>query len=183
LDKIIYEKIKTHGKGARTMEIKIGVVADTHIPRKAIELPKILLEKLQGVDMIIHAGDLVDFKVIHQLEQIAPVEVVAGNVDPARVRDRLPRKKLISVGEYSLGIVHGDGTHGTTIQRARQAFAGQKPDCIIFGHSHIPAKEWLDGVLMLNPGSPTDWRGQLMPSFGMLTLGETLTSDIIYFDA
>jgi len=162
--------------------VKIGVLADTHIPRRAKEVPRFVIEKLQGAALIIHAGDLTDMRVIDQLAKVAPVEAVAGNIDSEDVREKLPRQRLITVGGYSIGVVHGDGTSGTTIQRARRAFGDKGPDCIVFGHSHIPLIQYLDGVLMVNPGSPTDPRRQQMPSFAIITVGDKIDAEIIYFD-
>lgn len=162
--------------------MKIGVLADTHIPRRAKEVPRFVMEKLQGAALIIHAGDLTDMKVIDQLAKVAPVEAVAGNNDSEDVREKLPRQRLIMAGGYSIGVVHGDGTSGTAIQRARQAFGDEEPDCIVFGHSHIPLIQYVDGVLMVNPGSPTDQRRQPMPSFAIITLGVRIDAEIIYFE-
>lgn len=163
--------------------MQIGVISDTHIPRRAVIVPDVVKQKFKEVDLIIHAGDLVDLKVIKELEEIAPVEAVYGNIDPVQVRDRLPRKRLISLGNFTIGIFHGDGVSGNTLKRAREAFSGYKTDCIVFGHSHIPLTERIDGILMFNPGSPTDRRKQPYHSFGLLTLtGESIDGRIFYFD-
>lgn len=164
------------------MEMQIGVIADTHIPRRAVMIPNVVKEKFNGVNLIIHAGDLVDLKVIKELEEIAPVEAVYGNIDPVNVRDRLPRKRIVNMGGFNIGIYHGDGVSGNTLNRAQKAFSGHKTDCIVFGHSHIPVSEWIDGILMFNPGSPTDRRRQPYHSFGILTLTqETIDGRLYYF--
>lgn len=164
------------------MITRVGVISDTHIPKRAAVVPPVVLEALAGVELIIHAGDLVDLQVLEQLEKIAPVKAVAGNIDLPQVKATLPKSQLINFGGYTVGVVHGDGTSGTTIKRARKAFSEQRVDCIIFGHSHKPVIEYLDGVLMVNPGSPTDPRKEPLPSFAILTLGEKLEAKIYYFD-
>ena len=89
--------------------MKIGVVSDTHIPSRARTLPKALVEGLFGVDLIIHAGDLLKDYVLYELEEIAPVEAVAGNNDDYYMQSMLPHKKVINAGRFRIGITHGSG--------------------------------------------------------------------------
>src|SRR5512143_2874966 len=89
--------------------MRIGCVSDTHIPGGLGKLPKALYEGLKGVDLILHAGDIVSLDVIEDLGHIAPVEAVAGNMDPWGVADKLPVKKVISAGRFRIGLVHGGG--------------------------------------------------------------------------
>lgn len=72
--------------------MKIGVLADTHIPKKAKELPEIIIEAFRDADHIIHAGDILNLNVIGQLEQLAPVTAAAGNIDPPELRELLGEK-------------------------------------------------------------------------------------------
>ncbi len=165
------------------MPYRVGVISDTHIPRRAKYIPDIVCKKLNGVDLIIHAGDLIDLQVIEELSKIAPVEAVYGNVDLASVRERLPQKRVLSIEGVLIGVVHGDGAGGTTIKRAAKAFIDEKTDCIVYGHSHIPFAERINGILMFNPGSPTDRRKQLYPSFGILSISKALIDgELFYFD-
>lgn len=156
----------------------IGVVSDTHMPSRARELPAALVERFRTVDLILHAGDLTTMAVLDALRDIAPVEAVSGNVDGSEVRIALPANRVIQAGQFRIGLVHGDGTAFSTIERARRAFTGV--DCIVFGHSHSPTVEQLRGVLMVNPGSPTDPRRQPRPSFALITAGESLGAEIVY---
>lgn len=163
--------------------MKIGVVSDTHIPRRAKHLPGALLKGLEGVDAIIHAGDLNSDSVLYELEELAPLTAVAGNTDDAYLQALLGKSKKMEINGCFIGITHGDGEGGTTFERAKRAFAGQKVDCIVFGHSHIPVLMQEDGVLYLNPGSPTDKRRQERYSYGMLFVRDTGISGLIeYFD-
>ncbi|WP_273484694.1 metallophosphoesterase family protein [Desulforamulus ruminis] len=157
----------------------IGVVADTHMPRKGKELPKMLLQGLEKVDMIIHAGDLTELWVLDQLSEIATVSAVAGNIDPPAVVEALGYKKVLEVEGRKIGVFHGHGNTGKTVERAFNAFSDA--DCIVFGHSHIPYCQRHQNILMFNPGSPTDKRRQPMYSYGLLMVGETVQGELIYF--
>ncbi|MFC4769289.1 metallophosphoesterase family protein [Effusibacillus consociatus] len=166
--------------------ITIGVLSDTHLPKKGTDLPEIVLERLKGVDAIIHAGDLTAPFVMETLEQLAPVTAVAGNVDPPELASLLGWQKRIEIEGYRIGITHGHlGKGKSTPERAWNAFkGGRQPvpvDLIIFGHSHIPHEEWRDGVLLLNPGSPTDKRRQPHFSFCLLHIGEKIHVEWVLF--
>lgn len=130
----------------------IGVLPDTHMPRRGKELPLPLLHGLKKVDMIIHPGDLTELWILDSLSQIAPVIAVAGNIDPPEVAETLGYKKKFEVLGYKIGVFHGHGSAGKTVDRVYKAFFDV--DCIVFGHSHIPYCQNHGNVLMFNPGSP-----------------------------
>jgi putative phosphoesterase len=157
--------------------MRIGVVSDTHMPSRAREIPAALADQLRAVDLILHAGDLTTMAALESLRSIAPVEAVSGNVDEAAVRQVLPKTRTIQAGRFRIGLVHGDGP-STTIDNARRAFSDV--DCIVFGHSHTPTVETHRGILMVNPGSPTDPRREPRPSFAIITADETLEAKIFY---
>ena len=132
------------GMGAR-----IGVISDTHG-----YLDPQVLEEFAGVDHIIHAGDIMDASTLEALGKIAPVTAVAGNMDDGKL-GKLPREVTGKVGgirfvvghkykrlmkRLTLGKIDGLGKHDT-------------PDLVVCGHDHLPAVEWVDGTLFLNPGS------------------------------
>ena len=162
--------------------IKVGVLSDTHIPRRGKEIPKAVWDGLQGVDLIIHCGDIAAGYVLDELREIAPVEAVYGNMDPADLKQQLPKTQVVKVGDYTVGIVHGDG-RWKTIDNAFNAFPFTRLDCIVFGHSHIPVITEREGILMFNPGSPTDKRTQEQFSFGLLHVGKELSAEIVYFSS
>lgn len=163
--------------------MKIGVLSDSHIPLRGKALPKFIWEAFSDVDLIFHAGDIMEERVLIDLEAIAPVESVKGNMDLEGLysKFKLSKKKVINVGKKKIGLVHGDGSSGTTLQRARKAFAQDQVDCIVFGHSHQPFNEVIDGVLMFNPGSCTDPRREPRPSCGILHVGDVIRGEILYF--
>ena len=162
--------------------MKIGVVSDTHIPSRAKALPAALMEGLRGVDLIIHAGDLLKDYVLYELEEIAPVEAVAGNNDDEYIRSKLPDKKIIKAGKFRIGITHGYGRGSNTLYAALAAFSRDNVDCVVFGHSHVPFNETVNGILCVNPGSPTDKRWQEYYSYGIITVGDSnISAEIKYF--
>lgn len=163
---------------------RIAVVSDTHIPARAHTLPPRLLELLQGAELILHAGDLVDESVLDELRALAPVEAVAGNMDPYSLHRSLGRRKLVRIGAVTVGLVHGDGARSNTFTRALETFSGvkQQPQAIVFGHSHKPLCCRHEGILMFNPGSATDPRRSPQPSCGFLSIeGGNIDGEIIYF--
>lgn len=164
--------------------MKIIVISDTHISSAARELPSALLKELPGADLILHAGDWTDWSVYEKLSAFAPVEGVAGNNDGPDIVQRLGYERIVEADGKRIGIVHGDGFRGTTEDRAIAAFAGRQVDCIIYGHSHIPVVRTINGVLVLNPGSPTDKRRQVQYSFAVLNLnnGTFEAKHIFYSD-
>lgn len=161
--------------------VKALVLADTHMPSRARAFPAPVVAALGEADLILHAGDLATLAILKELELYAPVHAVWGNVDDPEVRMRLPRRTIVPVGKFRVGLIHGDGGARSTIERAALAFAFEDVDCIVFGHSHQPVNTRREGVLFLNPGSPTDRRRQPKYSFAWLRAGDTLEAEIVYF--
>jgi putative phosphoesterase len=151
---------------------RIGVVSDTHFPRFGRALPSALERGLRDarVARILHCGDLTDLLAVPLFEAIAPFDAVAGNNDGAEIAARFGRKKIVRVEDVRIGMVHGDGKRGTTLRRALDAFAGVDLDVILFGHSHRPYVGRQGGILVANPGSPTDKRTNPAYSYAMLTV-------------
>jgi len=160
----------------------IAVLSDTHVPYRAKKLPDVLLSGLKKVDLIIHAGDWQTLEVYETLRQFAPVEGVAGNTDGPEVVRRWGWKRIINVGAYKIGVVHGHGgDRSKTAERAYLTFADEGVDLIIFGHTHVPFLEKRKGVLLFNPGSPTDKRRMTHYSYGLIHLSNGLEAKHIYF--
>jgi len=136
--------------------MKIGVVSDTHIPVSCCELPSQLLDALRGVDLILHAGDLVDLCVVDALEKISKVEAVYGNMDPENVSSKLRNKIILDIEDRRIGLMHGRGRPDGLVDVLKAEFLKDKVDIIVFGHSHAPFNKYIDGILFFNPGSATD---------------------------
>jgi putative phosphoesterase len=151
---------------------RLGVLSDTHIPVVAPSLPDELLGLLEreGVSLILHAGDLVVPEVIDQLLEAAPVKAVAGNMDVPVLQESLPSKDTILVEDVRIGLIHGWGPSRGLSLRVWGAFSGDEVDCVVFGHSHLPHNEELKGVLLFNPGTPTDSRFSPQKSLGILEI-------------
>ncbi len=144
---------------------RIGVISDTHIPQFK-RLPEAIWQHFAGAELIIHAGDLSVLSVLNELETIAPVVAVQGNVEREEVVLRLPIKREIVVGHCRIGVVHILGDAHNRVKVARQEFPEAR--VVVFGHSHIPWNEDRDGQLLFNPGSATDRRSQPRCSIGLL---------------
>jgi hypothetical protein len=161
---------------------KIGVISDTHIPARASFLPSAVLKEFRDVQLILHAGDLVTADVIRELAGIAPLEAVAGNMDPHGMHESLGRLKLIRIGPVSVGLLHGDQvgrriSFGKIIKR----FGSVQPRAIVFGHLHEPLNRLENGTLFFNPGSPVDPRRGHGPSIGKLYINRgSVSGEIIY---
>ncbi len=162
----------------------VGVVSDTHRSASVSALPQRLLDHLQRVDLILHAGDICHPVVLEALGRIAPVEAVRGNMDGVLIARRLPERRLVRVGQWLIGLVHGSGAPDEVPTVAWEAFfssqeALERPDALVFGHSHRPLCMSRQGVLLLNPGSPTRPADD-GPSCALLHCGERLTGEIVY---
>lgn len=161
--------------------MRIGVISDTHIRSSARLLPNIVFEAFKDVDMILHAGDILIEEVLIELGTIAPVYVVAGNNDSYEMLDKYGTRKIITVKGKRIGLTHGT-SGGRTYMNAYVEFYGDNVDCVVYGHSHKPHNEVIDGILFFNPGSPTSRRFEPRYSLGILTVDRDITGEIIYFD-
>lgn len=142
------------------------VLADTHIPRRARALPQALIPHLEEADVILHAGDLMDPALLDELSGYAPVLAVRGNVDPPEIE--LPEILEFDLGGVAVAMVHDSGRKEGRRRRLRKRFPRAR--VAVFGHSHIPWLEDEEGLLLLNPGSPTDRRRQPEHTFARLWL-------------
>jgi len=152
--------------------MKIVVVSDTHMPRMAKTLPERLRRELKGADAIIHAGDWTKMSVYEQLAAYAPVHGVIGNNDGEELASRFANRLLLELGGFRFGVVHGHGAakRSSTEANAIEAFHGTPIDVLVYGHSHIPVLKRSGGLLVFNPGSPTDKRRQSLYSFGVFAI-------------
>lgn len=150
--------------------MKIGVISDTHIPDKSERIPQEILNAFKHVDMVVHGGDMVDLKVIDELNSVcARVVAVVGNMDHGEIKIKYPAKEFLNVEGFKIGIMHGWGAVLTLTEVLKDAFKADKPDVIIFGHSHKPMNEKIDGILFFNPGSATDASAQYC-SYGIIEI-------------
>lgn len=159
--------------------MRIGVISDTHIPVTADKLSAGLLDALRGCDLILHAGDLMDLSVIEQLKKVSKVEAVRGNMDQPDAQPALANKKTLNIAGKKICLMHGYGNPKKLTEVLKKEFSEQKPDIIVFGHSHAPMNQYIDGVLFFNPGSPTDTVFAPYRSYGIIEIdGKDITARI-----
>ncbi|MCX5703026.1 MAG: metallophosphoesterase, partial [Candidatus Omnitrophica bacterium] len=137
--------------------MRIGVISDTHIPDRAKEIPQKILAEFKNVDMIVHAGDFAQLSVLNKLKSVCEnIKAVRGNMDPDEIKRELPEKEVFKVGPFKVALMHGYGAPNNLIELLTSVFKDEKPDVIIFGHSHSALNEKRNGILFFNPGSATD---------------------------
>lgn len=132
----------------------IGVLSDTHIPERADEIPEPVFQTFNGVDMILHAGDLVSLEVMEQLEEIAPTHCVQGNMDRYYGLD-IPKRDIITADGIKLGLDHGEVYPRGDTQQLKYIALEMGVEVLITGHTHWAFIKKVDGILLLNPGTPT----------------------------
>jgi hypothetical protein len=147
----------------------IYVISDTHIPKRASRIPPEFIERVKDDDLIIHAGDFTELKVYLELERVATLYAVCGNMDCPQIKEVLPSKKIFELSEFRIGLIHGFGTTLDLIQRIRGEFR-EKLDLIIFGHTHSPCNLKNGGTLFFNPGSLSGNVSPARASHGILHL-------------
>ena len=131
----------------------IGLISDTHIPDRAKEIPQKVIDAFKDVDLILHAGDLTSMEVIEELEKIAPVMAIQGNMDRVNGID-LPKARVIKAEDLRIGLVHGEVYPRADTQQLLYLARQLDADILVSGHSHQPKIEQSEGLLLLNPGSP-----------------------------
>lgn len=155
----------------KATEIVVGVISDTH----GLLRPE-ALEALAEVDHIIHAGDIGDDSVIRELESIAPVTAVRGNVDKGGWANAWPETELFQLGGRYIYLLHN-------LDELDIDPVAAGVDVVISGHSHKPHQFHRDGVLYLNPGSIGPRRFSLPIAMARLTLGDAdLRVECMIFD-
>lgn len=147
--------------------MKLLIMADTHVPKRARDLPARLWDEVDAADVVVHAGDWVDVSLYRELKSRAARLVGCwGNNDGADLRSQLPEVAHVTLAGLRFTVVHETGPSKGREQRMSAAYPDT--DVLVFGHSHIPWDTVTDtGLRLLNPGSPTDRRRQ--PSCTFMT--------------
>jgi putative phosphoesterase len=151
--------------------VKIGVISDTHLTSVDSRFAQMIRRHFGDVDAVIHAGDMVEESVFEFLSEWRLLAVL-GNMDRGALTEMLPRRRVERLGGKRIGITHGWGSPEGLAGRVREEFLADSVDCVVFGHSHAPHLSNEDGVLLLNPGSPTDKRWAKTNTIGFLTITE-----------
>ncbi len=144
----------------------LGIIADTHMPKRWPQLPPVVLDLFRGVDLVLHAGDVGKLWVLDRLSAAAPVVAVHGNDETDEAQRELPYQQLLTLGGHRLLLCHGhlpdreaemtsrvgDDWRPKLAQRAAQAHrAGAS--IMVFGHLHVPFITQFEGVWLINPGA------------------------------
>jgi uncharacterized protein len=149
--------------------VNVLVLADTHIPDHARALPAALEPHLRWAELILHAGDATSVEVLDELEAYAPLHAVVGNCDGRDVCARgVPEQLQIAISGVMVAMVHDAGQRPGREARMRRRFP--KAQVVVFAHSHQPVNDLSQGVLFLNPGSPTWKRRATEPTVARLTI-------------
>ena len=145
--------------------MRLLLLADTHVPRRARDLPAQVWAEVDHADVVVHAGDWVDVALLDAIEHRASRLVgVYGNNDGPPLRGRLPEVADVDLDGLRLTVVHETGGRERRESRCAQRFPDS--DVLVFGHSHIPWDTTADtGLRLLNPGSPTDRRRQPVATY------------------
>ncbi len=140
--------------------MRLLLIADTHVPRRAPDLPAQVWDEVARADAVVHAGDWVSVELLDELEARAARLVACwGNNDGPALRARLPERADATLGGLRLTVVHETGAAAG--REARMSRLYPDSDVLVFGHSHIPWDTTTEsGLRLLNPGSPTDRRRQ-----------------------
>jgi putative phosphoesterase len=144
--------------------MRLGVISDTHGLLRVEAL-----EVFEGVDHILHGGDVGTWDVVVALQALAPVTAVYGNTDGTELRSRLPQVAEIDLDGFRILVTHGDQLGSPTPDKLHEAFPDA--DIILYGHTHKPLIELVDKtVTVMNPGGAGAPRFGLLPSVGILEL-------------
>ncbi len=140
--------------------MRLLLMADTHVPKRARDLPAELWAAVDEADVVFHAGDWVDVSLLDALEERSRrLVAVYGNNDFGQLRTRLPEVARVEVAGVRFAVVHETGSSAGRERRCAQLY--DDVDVLVFGHSHIPWDTTAPtGLRLLNPGSPTDRRRQ-----------------------
>ncbi|MGH3559340.1 metallophosphoesterase family protein [Mycobacterium sp.] len=159
--------------------MRLLLLADTHIPLRARDLPAQVWDRVAEADVVLHAGDWVTPKLLDELAAKAARLVACwGNNDGPVLRSRLPERADEMLGGLHFTVVHETGA--ATGREARMSRRYPESDVLVFGHSHIPWDTTTKtGLRLLNPGSPTDRRRQPSCTYMTTTVDNGSLKDVL----
>lgn len=128
--------------------MRIGLVSDTHD-----EVPAALHQALAGVDEILHAGDIASPGTLTEIETIAPVTAVRGNMDERALAERLPEEVFVTRDGIRIALVHGHRLGRASVDDLIRRFDSLSPGIVVWGHIHTPVSRLWNGVTYFNPGT------------------------------
>jgi uncharacterized protein len=160
--------------------VSLVFTSDTHVPKRARDLPHSLWTAIDAADVVVHAGDWVDVALLDQFERRSRrLVAVHGNNDHGALRTRLPEVARAEIDGLRVAVVHETGD--AKGREARCAVRFPDADLLVFGHSHIPWDTTAPGGLrLLNPGSPTDRRRQPHGTFVTAVADDGALRDVAF---
>jgi putative phosphoesterase len=158
--RVIGQEKKVTACDDAVVPVSVVFISDSHVPKRARDLPDSLWNRIETCDVVVHAGDWVDEALLDEIERRARRLVgVYGNNDHGALRQRLPEVARVELGGVRFAVVHETGSSQGREDRCAARFPDV--DVLVFGHSHIPWDTVAStGLRLLNPGSPTDRRRQ-----------------------
>jgi hypothetical protein len=158
--------------------VRLLLIADTHVPKRARDLPDRVWDEVARADVVVHAGDWVEPALLDALEARAARLVACwGNNDGEELRARLPERADVTLGGVRFTVVHETGGSGGRDSRMAKQYPNT--DVLVFGHSHIPWDSTATtGLRLLNPGSPTDRRRQPFCTYMTANVDDGVLSDV-----
>ena len=159
--------------------MRLLLLADTHVPKRARVLPAQVWAEVERADVVVHAGDWVDVALLDALTaRSARLLACWGNNDGPALRERLPEVAHAELEGVRLAVVHETG--GAAGRERRADAAHPDVDVLVFGHSHIPWDTTTPaGLRLLNPGSPTDRRRQPVCTYATAQVADGVLSDVV----
>jgi putative phosphoesterase len=159
--------------------VRLLLIADTHVPKRARDLPATVWDEVARADVVVHAGDWIAPELVDELKARSDRLVGCwGNNDGPEVRSRLPERADVTLAGLRLTVVHETGA--ASGREARMARLYPDSDVLVFGHSHIP---WdtttTTGLRLLNPGSPTDRRRQPLCTYLTASIDDGQLTDVV----
>jgi putative phosphoesterase len=158
--------------------VDLLLISDTHIPKRARDLPAPVWDAVEVADVVIHAGDWVDLASFEALQARSRRLVACwGNNDGDDLRGRMPERVDVELGGLRFTVTHETGPSAG--REKRMSLAYPDTDVLVFGHSHIPWDTTSDtGLRLLNPGSPTDRRRQPHCTYMTATIDDDSVLDV-----
>jgi putative phosphoesterase len=159
--------------------VRLLLISDTHVPKRARDLPERVWDEVARTDVVLHAGDWVDVGLLDELQRRAARLVACwGNNDGPELRARLPERADVTLGGVRFTVVHETGAAAG--REARMARLYPDTDVLVFGHSHIPWDSTAEtGLRLLNPGSPTDRRRQPHCTYMTVTVEQGVLAEVV----
>jgi uncharacterized protein len=139
------------------------------MPRGGRTLPPGCLEVLRAASLVVHVGDFTAGSVLAELEELAPVAAVRGNMDEAALRSRLPEELVVEAEGLRIGLVHDPGPAAGRHERLLGRFPGC--DVVAYGHTHVPEATRVGAAWVVSPGSPTERRRSEYHSLAVIRAG------------